>query len=223
MKNSDVQFITRMENFAFKEVVEEESVYLKPTERNLAILASLIACQGIDVFKMMLEKALDEGLDPVMVKELVYQSVDYVGMGKMWDFLKVVNEVLETKNLSLDAGEETTTMENRLEKGVEAQMIIFGDTMKEVWKNSTVNRWLAQNCFGDYYTRTGLSLAQREMITFCFLMALGGCEPQLDAHIQGNINLGNDPDFLVRVVHQCLPYIGYPRSLNALNAIKKIQ
>lgn len=93
--------------------------------------------------------------------------------------------------------------------------------MNEVWKKSHVNRWLADNCFGDYYTRTGLDLKQREMITFCFLMAQGGCEPQLTAHAKGNINLGNDETFLTRVVSQCLPYIGYPRSLNAIACINK--
>ena len=57
------------------------------------------------------------------------------------------------------------------------------------------------------------------MITFCLLMAQGGCEPQLAAHIRGNFNVGNDADFLRRVVSQCLPYIGYPRSINALRCI----
>ena len=115
----------------------------------------------------------------------------------------------------------TTTMNDRLEKGVEAQTAIFGEHMKEAWKKGHINRWLAANCFGDFYTRTGLDLPQREMITFCFLMAQGGCEPQLIAHAKGNMNLGNDKDFLVRVVSQCLPYIGYPRSLNAVSVLDK--
>jgi 4-carboxymuconolactone decarboxylase len=93
--------------------------------------------------------------------------------------------------------------------------------MKEAWKKGHINRWLAANCFEDFYTRTGLDLPQREMITFCFLMAQGGCEPQLIAHAKGNMNLGNDKDFLVRVVSQCLPYIGYPRSLNAVSVLDK--
>ena len=93
--------------------------------------------------------------------------------------------------------------------------------MKEAWKAGHINRWLAANCFGDYYTRKGLDLAQREMITFCFLMGQGGCEPQLTAHAKGNMNLGNDKAFLTRVVSQCLPYIGYPRSLNAITCINQ--
>ena len=64
-------------------------------------------------------------------------------------------------------------MENRLEKGAQAQADIFGPQMLEAWKTGHINRWLAANCFGDYYTRTGLDLKQREMITFCFLAAPG--------------------------------------------------
>lgn len=112
-------------------------------------------------------------------------------------------------------------MGDRLEKGAAAQVEIFGEHMKEAWKAGHINRWLAENCFGDYYTRTGLTLAQREMITFCFLAAQGGCEPQLTAHAKGNLNMGNDKEFLIRVVSQCLPYIGYPRSLNAIACVNK--
>lgn len=57
------------------------------------------------------------------------------------------------------------------------------------------------------------------MITFCFLTALGGCEPQLTSHAAANMRLGNDKAFLVKIVSQCLPYIGYPRSLNALRCV----
>ena len=83
--------------------------------------------------------------------------------------------------------------------------------MKEAWKAGHINRWLAANCFGDYYTRTGLDLAQREMITFCFLAAQGGCEPQLIAHAAGNMTLGNDKEFLIRVVSQFSEYAYYGR------------
>ena len=84
-----------------------------------------------------------------------------------------------------------------------------------------INRWLSGNCFGDYYTRTGLDYGQREMITFCFLAAQGGCEPQLISHAAGNMKVGNDKAFLIKIISQCLPYIGYPRSLNALRCVNE--
>ena len=82
-----------------------------------------------------------------------------------------------------------------------------------------LNKWLADNCFGDYYTRDGLNTREREMITLCFLAAQGGCEPQLTSHAAANMRVGNDERFLIAVVSQCTPYIGYPRTLIALRCI----
>ena len=219
---TDPEFMERFEYFALDEVVHENGQQLDDITRYIAILATLIGCQGIDAYQEFLPKALDSGITPIMAKEIVYQATDYLGYGRMLPFLHCTNTIFEKRGIQLPlAGQATTTLDNRLEKGVALQVEIFGDQMKESWKAGHINRWLAANCFGDYYTRSGLDLAQREMITFCFLMAQGGCEPQLTSHAKGNINLGNDKDFLVRVVSQCLPYIGYPRSLNAIACINK--
>ena len=221
-RTTDPEFAERFEHFAFEEVPNEEGRQLDEVTRHMAILATLLGCQGVDEFKLELPRALDAGVSPVMAKEVVYQAVDYLGIGRVKPFQDATNEILAERGVKLPLeGQATTTMENRLEKGIQAQVDIFGEGMKEAWKNGHINRWLAANCFGDYYTRTGLDLAQREMITFCFLAAQGGCEPQLIAHAGGNINLGNDKEFLVKVVSQCLPYIGYPRSLNAITCINK--
>ena len=220
--DTDPEFMERFEHFAFEEVVGEEGQQLDDTTRYMAMLATLIGCQGVDEYKIMLPKALDSGMIPVMVKEIVYQSVDYLGIGRILPFLTATNEILLERGIKLPLeGQSTTTLENRLEKGIKAQMDIFGEGMKDFWKGGHINRWLAANCFGDYYTRTGLDLAQREMITFCFLAAQGGCEPQLTSHAAGNMRLGNDKEFLIKVVSQCLPYIGYPRSLNAIACVNK--
>ncbi len=219
---TDPEYMERFEHFAFQEVVQEPGQELDDQTRYLAILATLVGCQGTDAYRMMLKKALEAGLTPVMIKEMVYQATDYLGFGRTLPFLNITNEVMKEEKISLPLEKQsTTTLEDRLEKGIQAQADIFGEHMKEAWKAGHINRFLAANCFGDYYTRTGLNLAQREMITFCFLSAQGGCEPQLTAHAKGNMNLGNDKDFLIKVVTQCLPYIGYPRSLNAIACIHK--
>ena len=224
IRKTDPEFAERFEHFAFDEVVNEDGQQLPGETRYLAILATLIGCGGVDAYEEMLPRALENGVMPIMVKECVYQAVDYLGYGRMLPFLNATNDAFTRSGIALPLpGQATTTMDDRLEKGVAAQAAIFGDRMKEAWKQSHINRWLADNCFGDYYTRTGLDLKQREMITFCFLMAQGGCEPQLTAHAKGNMNLGNDAAFLTRIVSQCLPYIGYPRSLNAITCIRKAE
>lgn len=222
LHRTDPEFAERFEYFAFDEVINEENQQLEPSTRYMAILATLIGCGGVEAYKEMLPQALENGIMPIVAKEIVYQATDYLGYGRMLPFLNVTNEILTERGVKLPLpGQATTTLDNRLEKGIEAQAEIFGEQMKETWKAGHINRWLAANCFGDYYTRKGLCLSERELITFCFLMAQGGCEPQLIAHAKGNLNMGNDKDFLIRVVSQCLPYIGYPRSLNAISCINK--
>lgn len=221
-RETDPEFVERFEHFAFDEVVNEPGQQLDEVTRHMAILATLLGCQGTEAFRRELPQALDAGVTPVMAKEVVYQAVDYLGIGRVLPLLDITNEVLKARGVALPLeGQATTTMENRLEKGAQTQADIFGPQMLEAWKTGHINRWLAANCFGDYYTRTGLTLAQREMITFCYLAAQGGCEPQLTAHAKGNMNLGNDKAFLIRVISQCLPYIGYPRSLNAVACVNK--
>ncbi len=222
---TDPEFVERFDNFAFDEVINQDN--LDEKTRFIAILATLIGCQGIDEYKVMLGAALNFGVSPIEVKEVGYQSVAYLGIGRVYPFLKATNEILTERGVKLPLeGQATTTTENRLEKGEQAQIDIFGESMRGFSQSGAeevrhINKWLADNCFGDYYTRTGLDYKQREMITFCFLAAQGGCEPQLISHAKANMRIGNDKAFLIKVVSQCLPYIGYPRSLNALRCVNE--
>ena len=85
-----------------------------------------------------------------------------------------------------------------------------------------IQKYLSANCFGDYLTRTGVPLQTRELLTFSMLLALGGVEPQLKGHIQGNLAVGNDKATLLSVVTQLLPYVGYPRTLNAIRCLNEV-
>lgn len=225
LAKTDPEFIAFFDNFAFDEVVNQDD--MEGHTRFIAILASLIGSQSLDGFKTMLTPAMNFGVTAVEVKEIVYQSVAYLGMGRALPFLNAVNAFLLEKEIPLPLdGQSTTNRENRLEKGIQAQVNIFGEDMRDFYKSGPeeskhINYWLASNCFGDYYTRTGLDLKQREMITFCFLAAQGGCESQLTYHVVGNIKLGNSKEFLIKIISQCLPFIGYPRSLNALRCVNE--
>lgn len=225
LASTDPEFAEFFTNFSCDEVVNQDD--LDDRTRMMAILATLLGCQGIDEFKEVLPGALNLGLTPVEVKEIVYQACAYLGIGRVRPFFDAVNEVLTEKGIALPLeGQGTTTIEDRVEKGEQAQVDIIGDGMKGFASSGPeesrhINRWLSGNCFGDYYTRTGLDYRQREMITFCFLAVQGGCEPQLTSHAAGNMKVGNDKTFLIKVISQCLPYIGYPRSLNALRCVNE--
>ncbi len=226
LKVTDPELIEVFDNFAFDEVVSYGNLDTKT--RLMVILASLIAGQTLSEYKVMLGAALNIGVTPIEVKEIVYQSVPYVGMAKTFDFIHATNEILESRGIELPLkGQSTTSPETRFEKGLEVQKEIFGDIIDKMYEAAPENqihiqKYLSANCFGDYYTRKGLDVKTRELLTFSMILSLGGCEPQLKGHIQGNLNVGNDKETLLSTVTQLLPYIGYPRTLNAIACLNEV-
>ena len=226
VKNSDPELIEIFDNFAFDEVLNHGSLDTKT--RIMVTMASTIAQNTVSEFCMMLKAALANGVSPVEVKDIIYQSVAYVGMARVIDFLKITNDVFTEQGIKLPLeGQSTTSPETRYEKGLELQKDIFGDMIGKMYDAAPDNqkhfqRYLSANCFGDYQTRTGLSKSMREMLTFAMLISLGGCESQVKGHIRGNVAVGNNKEILLDVVTQLLPYIGYPRSLNAINCLNEV-
>jgi 4-carboxymuconolactone decarboxylase len=82
-----------------------------------------------------------------------------------------------------------------------------------------IQRNLSGNCLGDFLAREGLDLKTLELLRFSMLASLGGCEPQLACHVAANLAVGNDRLVLINTITQLLPFIGYPRSLNAIKVI----
>jgi 4-carboxymuconolactone decarboxylase len=224
LKETDPEFIDYYDNFAFDDVLAKGPMEVKSRMR--IILASLIACQSVNQFKVLMGAALNVGVTAVEIKEIVYQAVPYVGWAKVFDFVFAANDVLKSRGVSLPLeGQSTTTPETRFEKGLAAQKAIFGDAHIEKMRSSAsadqahIQDFLSANCFGDHYTRKGLDLKTRELLTFAMLLSMGGCEPQLKGHIQGNVNVGNGKEVLLATITQLLPYVGYPRTLNAIKCL----
>lgn len=226
LKMTDPELVEFFDNFASGEV--QENIKLDQKTQQIVLLASLIACQAVNKYEAVVENALNIGVTPVEIKEVLYQSIAYVGMGKVYDFIFATNKVFETRGIKLPLeSQSTTTPETRLQKGLAAQKAIFGEVIDKMYENSSpeqlhIQKFLSGNCFGDYYTRKGLDIKMRELITFSMLLSMGGCEPQLKGHIVGNLKVGNDKQVLLDTITLLVPYVGYPRSLNAISCLNEI-
>jgi len=189
-------------------------------------LAALIGCQGLSEYRVMLGAAPTAGVTPVEAREIVYQAVPYAGMGKVFDFLHATNDVLTERGVRLPLdGQATSTPATRAEEGRAVQEQIVGaDRVAGMYASAAEDelhfqRFLSANCFGDYLTRAGIGLPLRELLTFALLAALGGCDPQVRGHVAANLHVGNSRLSLIGVLTVLVPFIGYPRTLNALAAI----
>jgi len=76
--------------------------------------------------------------------------------------------------------------------------------------------------FGEVYARPGLAPAQRQLVTLGVLTALGGCEPQLEVHVNAALNVGLTPVEIVESLTHAAVYCGFPRALNAVFVAKRV-
>jgi len=197
---TDPELIELFDNFAFDEVISYGNLDTKILV--MMILGSTIACQAHGEYKMMVNAALNVGVTPIEVKEILYQSVPYVGISKVVDFIYLTNEIFTDRGITLPLeGQSTTTLETRYEKGLKVQKKSLKKQLIKMYEKSPKNqlhiqKYLSANCFGDYYTRKGLDIKTRELLTLSMLIALGGTEPQIKG--------------------------GYPRTLNAIKCLNEV-
>ncbi|WP_088185764.1 carboxymuconolactone decarboxylase family protein [Desulfosporosinus sp. FKA] len=116
---------------------------------------------------------------------------------------------------------------NRYDQGVKKLAEIDGTAGENVIASlqnvaPDLGKYIIEFAFGDIYCRCGLNLQEREMVTITSLLTAGGCEPQLEVHINGALNVGISPKKVVETFLQCIPYTGFPKVLNAITVAKKV-
>ncbi|HET9095262.1 MAG TPA: carboxymuconolactone decarboxylase family protein [Candidatus Baltobacteraceae bacterium] len=82
-------------------------------------------------------------------------------------------------------------------------------------------RYLVEFAFGEIYAREG-DLKQRELIAIASLATMGGCDAQLETHVHGAFNVGLSEGEIVEAVMTLIPYVGFPKALNAMSVVKRV-
>ncbi|MCH5184578.1 MAG: carboxymuconolactone decarboxylase family protein [Oscillospiraceae bacterium] len=224
MKNYDKAFTFIQDRFLSDEI-EKHGLKNKKT-RALIRLACLTAIQTTGDIPLRVKEAVEAGATVTEIKETLYQTAPYIGYPKVTEALAAVNSELEKMGMDTEENDQsTTTDETRFDKGLAVQVEIFGENVIYPMRDNApaetkhIQDCLSAHCFGDYYTRGTLDLKMRELITFVAICSIGGCESQAKAHVAANINVGNTKQLLIQALTTCLPYIGYPRTLNGLSCI----
>lgn len=233
LARTDPELVAFFDNWAFDEVLRDAAELdgtLDLRGRLLVQLAATAAAGGTAEFRVLAAAALaNGGVTPADLRELVYQAVPYLGMARAFDYLHTANDVLTAAGVELPLPEQSaSTPDTRLQVGKTVQERIVGPGRVNQMHAAAPDearhfqRYLTGNCFGDVVARGGLDLPTRELLTFAMLAGLGGADTQVRAHVNGNLNVGNTRARLLAVLTVITPFIGYPRTLNALAAINDI-
>ena len=222
---TDPEFMEILQRNIFGEVFYTGNLSTK--DRELITVVVLSTLQTLPQLKAHVNAALNVGNSPLEIREAIYQCAPYIGFPRTLNAIGVFNEVAQERGVKLPLDNTaTTTDENRYEKGLNIQNQLYGNEVKKAMAslpdvyNDVVPDTLTTFCFGDFYTRNGLSIKQRELLSLVILTALGA-EKQLSAHVVGALKAGNDKETLLAAMVQAIPYIGLADAMTTINLIKE--
>ena len=118
-------------------------------------------------------------------------------------------------------------MSDRYERGEKLLRKIDGDKVADNliarYENLAPDftRYLVEFAFGEIYARDG-DLKHRELVAIASLATMGGCDAQLETHVHGAFNVGLTESEIVEAVMTLIPYIGFPKALNAMAVVKRV-
>jgi len=221
----DPELAAMMKKYVYGDIAAQ--CILPPADRALVTLAVLTVNQNRALLARAADEALTLGCRPLQVRETLYQLAPYIGFAKVFEALGPVNEVFRRRGIRLPLESQgTVTDDNRFEKGLGLQVRTYGDGIGRMRAAAPKEQKHLQDdlsafCFGDIYTRRGLDMKTREMITMAAIGAMGGADAQFSAHTAGYLAAGASPAEAAAVITAMNPWIGFPRTLNCLALAQK--
>ncbi|MFI1383310.1 carboxymuconolactone decarboxylase family protein [Embleya sp. NPDC020886] len=217
--------------FGYGDIYSRPGLTLR--ERQLANVAALAAIgHAAPQLRFHLAGALNVGCTRREIVETLIQVCVYAGFPAALNGLTAAREVFETRPAATEAtpsracvpGETTT---DRYRRGLAALTEIDGHVGEQVIASlrdiaPDLGRYLLEFAFGDVYSRTGLDLRTRELVTVAMCTALGTVAPQLAVHIHGLLNVGGTEDEVVETITQMVGYAGFPAALNGITVARTV-
>ena len=224
-RGTDPEMMDILQKFIFGEVFQTGNLTLK--QREMITCVTLATMQTLPQLKAHAGAALNVGVTPEELREVMYLTAPFIGFPKMLNAVSTVNEVFQERDISLPLNRQgTVTEDTRHATGKAIQDKLYPGGIASVMEGlpgdmgQNVERYLTDYFFGEIYSRGALDLPTRELLGYCVLTALEA-ESQLHSHYHGNINAGNTPETLTAAVIQCLPYVGFPAAIKALRIIRQ--
>lgn len=224
-QGTDPEMMDILQKFIFGEVFQTGKLTMK--QREMITCITLATMQTLPQLKAHAGAALNVGVTPEELREVIYLTAPFIGFPKMLNAVAAMNEVLKERGIPLPLEKQgTVTEETRHVTGKAIQDKLYPGGIASVMEGlpdgmgKDVERFLTDYFFGEIYSRGAIDLQTRELLGYCVLTTLEA-ESQLQSHYHGNINVGNAPETLTAAVIQCLPYIGFPAAIKALRIIKQ--
>lgn len=225
--DSDPELMEILRGFIFGDVFD--TGVLDDQTRELITVTVLACLQTLPQLTSHTAAALRVGVQPIKIREAVYQLAPFIGFPRTLNAIATINGVFQDQGIELPLPSQGTVSDaDRYPMGLAEQAPLYGNEIRDNLAdlpepfNHALPRFLTEFCFGDFYTRGGLTLAERELLVLCALATIGDTSAQLGPHGRACIQVGNSKTAVVAALVHCFPYIGFPRAVAAIRAVKDL-
>jgi 4-carboxymuconolactone decarboxylase len=196
-------------------------------QRQLVTIGALTAAgETAPQLRFHIGAALHVGLDAAQVVEALIHLVPFAGFPRTLNALAAARTVFEERGVRIEpievepGGDRYARGEDKLREVDGEHGIEVIESLNDVAPD--LGRYIVEFPFGDIYTRPGLDLRQRQLVTLGGLIAFGDTAPQQKVHFNAALRVGLSPRQVIETVIQAVPYTGFPRALNAVGVLREV-
>ena len=193
---------------------------LSPRDRSIVTAAALIARNQTVELPYYLGVALDSGVKPAEISELITHLAFYSGWANAVSAVQIASKVFNARNIGTNQLPDASAPQLQLDEAAEAQRATrvsqqFGDVAPGLVQYTT------DVLFRDLWLRPGLAPRDRSLVTVSALVATGQVA-QVTYHLNRAMDNGLTREQAGEVVTQLAFYAGWPNAFSALPVFKEV-
>jgi 4-carboxymuconolactone decarboxylase len=193
---------------------------LSPRDRSIVTLAALIARNHTIELSSYVELALDSGVKPREISEVITHLAFYSGWGNAMSAVAVVKEVFARRHIGADELPQASPELLPLDKAAETDRAArveqqFGAVAPGVVQYTT------DVLFRDLWLRPDLAPRDRSLVTVSALIASGQVA-QIPYHLNRAMDNGLTQAQAAEVMTQLAFYVGWPNVFSAMAVAKEV-
>jgi len=193
---------------------------LPPRDRSIVTVAALIARNQTVELPYYLGLALDSGVKPSEISEIITHLAFYSGWANAVSAAQIAKDVFKARNIGTDQLPAASGPQLPLDEAAEAQRATrvgqqFGNVAPGLVQYTT------DVLFRDLWLRPGLAPRDRSLITVSALVATGQVA-QITYHLNRGMDNGLTQEQAGEVVTQLAFYAGWPNAFSALPVVKEV-
>jgi 4-carboxymuconolactone decarboxylase len=193
---------------------------LSPRDRSIVTLTALIARDQTAELPYYLNLALDNGVKPAEISEVITHLAFYTGWANALDAIPATRDVFRARDIGADQLPSATGAQLPLNEAAETERATrVGQQFGQI--TPSLVQYTTDVLFRDLWLRPGLAPRDRSLVTVSALIATGQVA-QITYHLNRAMDNGLTREEAGEVLGHLAFYAGWPDAFSAAPVVKEV-